>query len=900
MDEQEKNSRSVKYLADYTPPDFLVDTVALTFELDPKATLVHARLALRRNPDAPSEVKPPLILDGQGLTLLSIRLDGVPLPAKRYRLEESRLVIPNPPDACILEMDTRIHPATNTALEGLYASSTPQGLLLSTQCEPEGFRKITYYPDRPDVMAQFTTTLIADRKRFPILLSNGNRSESALSVELSEGKHAVTWMDPHRKPAYLFALVAGDLACQSDHFITRSGRIVALEMYTEPENRGLCDHAMAALKKAMAWDEARFGREYDLDTYMIVAVNAFNMGAMENKGLNIFNAKYVLADQASATDTDFQQIENIIAHEYFHNWTGNRITCRDWFQLSLKEGLTVFRDQLFSADMISPAVQRVQDARLIRNQQFAEDAGPTAHPVQPDSYMEINNFYTLTVYDKGAEVVRMLHTLLGEALFRRGMDLYFEQHDGQAVTVEAFVQVMEAASGRDLGQFRRWYHQAGTPVVRVTTHHDPVAQTLSMTVTQSCPPTPEQPEKQPFHIPLAVGLLDRSSGQPLPLVLQGEASDGAVVTSRVLELRQPTEQFLFTGIAQPPIPSLLRHFSAPVVLQADWTAEALAFLWAHDPDPFNRWSAGQTLAMDLLVRLAKDVQANRPLVLEDFFVESFAQVLQTQDLEPAATAMMVTLPTETALLEQMAEADPHALYTARLFVRQTLATRLHELFLKLYQQHSEPDVAVSAQAYHPEVAGRRALKNLCLDYLAALQWAEFWQLAVRQFSRADNMTDRLAALTALLHSASPDAEPALAAFADQWQGNTLVMDKWFAIQAGIPAETTLRRVRTLQKHPLFSLKNPNRVRALLGAFCHNNPVAFHQPSGKGYRYIAKQVLALDSINPQVAARLVASLIRWRKLEPVRRKKMRLALKQIYRTPNLSKDVFEIVLKSLTY
>ncbi|MBF0400511.1 MAG: aminopeptidase N [Magnetococcales bacterium] len=898
MEEQTKNS-TTKYLANYTPPDFLVDSVALIFELDPKATVVHARLALRRNPACHTATLPPLVLDGQELTLLAIALDGVPLSPKRYRLEESCLVIPEPPEQCILEIKTRIHPATNTSLEGLYASTTPQGPLLSTQCEPEGFRKITYYPDRPDVMSQFTTTLIADRKRFPVLLSNGNRNKNPIQFETATGKHGVTWVDPHRKPAYLFALVAGDLVCQSDTFVTRSGRSVDLEIYTEAENSGLCDHAMAALKKAMAWDEERFGRQYDLDTYMIVAVNAFNMGAMENKGLNIFNAKYVLADQASATDTDFQQIESVIAHEYFHNWTGNRITCRDWFQLSLKEGLTVFRDQLFSADMISPAVQRVQDARLIRTHQFAEDAGPTAHPVQPDSYMEINNFYTLTVYNKGAEVVRMLHTLLGEEGFRRGMDHYFAHHDGHAVTVEAFVQSMEAASGRDLGQFRRWYQQAGTPVVSVTSHHDPATQTLHLQVTQSCPPTPGQPTKQPFHIPLTVGLLE-PTGQPLPLRLQGEAADEPAATSRVLELRQTTEQFVFTGIAQPPIASLLRHFSAPVVLHANWSAAELAFLWAHDPDPFNRWSAGQTLATDLLLRLAADLLAGRPLLLEDFFVDSFAQVLQTRDLEPATIAMILTLPAETALLEQMPEADPQALYTARLFVRQTLATRLHEHFFRLYQHNSALDGSAAKLPYHPELAGKRSLKNLCLDYLVCLRWAEFWQLAASQCSKATNMTDRLAALTALLHSGSPEAEPLLSEFARQWQKNSLVMDKWFAIQARIPAETTLRLVRQLQKHRLFSLKNPNRVRALLGAFCHDNPVAFHQPSGKGYQYIAKQVLTLDPINPQVAARLVASLSRWRKLEPVRREKMRLALQQIQQTPNLSKDVFEIVLKSLTH
>ncbi|MEO5349294.1 MAG: aminopeptidase N [Magnetococcus sp. YQC-3] len=833
---------------------------------------------------------PPLRLDGQELELLSLLLDGVALPPRRYRLEAEQLLIPEVPDAFVLEMQTRIHPAANTALEGLYGS----GALLCTQCEAEGFRKIIYYPDRPDVMARFTTTLIADRKSFPVLLANGNLTGTG---ELPGGKHFATWVDPHPKPAYLFALVAGRLTCHRDLFVTRSGRPVALEIYVESTETSQCLHAMQALKKAMAWDEEHFGREYDLEVYMIVAVHDFNMGAMENKGLNIFNAKYVLADQESATDQDFQNIESIIAHEYFHNWTGNRITCRDWFQLSLKEGLTVFRDQLFSAEILSPAVQRVQDARLIRTHQFAEDAGPTAHPVQPDAYLEINNFYTLTVYEKGAEVVRMLLTLLGEKLFRQGMDLYFDRHDGQAVTVEEFVRVMEAVSGRDLQQFRRWYHQAGTPLVTVTTAHDPQTETLTMAVRQSCPPTPEQPEKAPLHIPLTVGLLDQS-GQPLPLRLQGEEPGQEAAHSRVLEILHAEETFVFTGIKQPPIPSLLRNFSAPVKLHANLSDEALAFLWAHDPDPFNRWNAGQRLASTLLLELAGHLRAGRPLVLEDFFVESFAQVLRSRELDPATTAMILTLPSELALLEEMEEADPHALCTARKFVQTTLANRLHEFFLQHYEQLAHTGGAASTEAYHPEVAARRALKNLCLEYLVSLQWAEFWQLAVRQYEKARNMTDRLAALTVLLHSGSPDGEEALATFAEQWQNNSLVMDKWFAIQARIPDAKNLRRVRQLQKHPLFSLKNPNRVRALLGTFCSDNLLAFHQPSGKSYQWLARQVLTLDRINPQVAARLVASLRRWRKLEPVRREKMHAALLQIQRTANLSKDVFEIVLKSL--
>ena len=910
---------SSKHLKDYTPPDFLVDTVALIFDLEPGATHVYARLTVRKNPEKSHTTPPPLRLDGQALALLSIALDDKPLPASRFSVEATQLVIFHVPDLFVLTLQTRIYPAANTSLEGLYES----GELLCTQCEAEGFRKIIYYPDRPDIMARFTTTLIADKKQFPILLANGNRKtgiDDAWHNETCQhilesapsGKHTAIWEDPYPKPCYLFALVAGKLVCQRDLFITCSGRRVDLEIYVESEHDDTvepatqkCLYAMTALKKAMAWDEEHFGREYDLETYMIVAVNDFNMGAMENKGLNIFNAKYVLADQDTATDQDFKNIEGIIAHEYFHNWTGNRITCRDWFQLSLKEGLTVFRDQAFSAQTTSPAVQRIEDARLIRTQQFAEDCGPMAHPVQPASYIEINNFYTLTIYNKGAEVVRMIHTLLGTNHFRQGMDLYFQRHDGQAVTVEAFIQAMEAASGRDLRQFRRWYHQAGTPVLTITTHHDAQEQTLHMRVQQTCPATPGQASKKPFHIPLMVGLLD-ASAKALPLVLLDEALPGERKTekpqpiSRLLELRQAEENFIFTGIPQKPIPSLLRHFSAPVILHANLCNTEHAFLWANDPDPFNRWSAGQTLAIDVLLRLAADSQANRPLLLEETFVESFASVLQTKALDPATTALLLTLPTETSLLELMEQADPQAIHTASQFLRKTLANRLHETLRQKYIAYTEPKttLATPMTTYNPVIAGRRALKNLCLDLLVTLQWPELWQLALRQFEDMNNMTDRMAALAALLYSASPDAEHALAAFAQQWKKDSLVMDKWFALQAKIPEASTLQRVRLLQKHRLFSLKNPNRVRALLGSFCHGNPLSFHQPSGKGYPFLVEQVLALDPVNPQGAARLASALTHWKKLEPKRKEKMRAALQTLYHTAGLSRDVFEIVSKSL--
>ncbi|MBF0183852.1 MAG: aminopeptidase N [Magnetococcales bacterium] len=889
-------SEQMKYLHDYRPPDFLLEGVTLTFFLDPQQTEVQSRLQLVRNPHGSDNA--PLALDGQDLTLLSLHLDGSPLSAQQYQLTAEQLIIAAPPDRFVLEIRTRIHPDANTALEGLYRS----GSLLCTQCEAEGFRKITYYLDRPDVLAPFTTTLVADRQAFPVLLANGNCIEQG---NWDESRHFATWLDPHRKPCYLFALVAGTLYCHRDQFITRSGRPVALAIYVEsaeallPAPGGQTSHAMHALKKAMAWDEEQFGREYDLDIYMIVAVHDFNAGAMENKGLNLFNAKYVLADQQCATDQDFQQIESIIAHEYFHNWTGNRVTCRDWFQLSLKEGLTVFRDQLFSADTLSPAVQRVQEARLIRTRQFAEDAGPTAHPVQPDAYLEINNFYTSTVYEKGAEVVRMLHTLLGAELFRRGMDLYFARHDGQAVTVEAFIQAMETVSGRDLQQFRLWYRQAGTPLLQVNLEHDRHKERLLLQVRQSCPATPGQAVKEPFHIPLSVGLLDKE-GHSLPLLLVDDPADRQPSTSRVLELREEEEQFVFTGIAQPPVPSLLRHFSAPVALQVALDTDQLGFLWAHDPDTFNRWNAGQRLSAEVLLRLATDAQIPFPFILEHCYIDNFARVLRSEDLHPASQAMILTLPSESALVEQMEESDPTALHLAREFVRTTLATELHERFLQIYYQQSEAIARLPTDPYHPEVAGRRALKNLCLDYLASLQWAEFRDLTWRQFDKAANMTDRLAALRSLLFSADPESEPALQQFAERWQHNHLVMDKWFALQASIPAEASLARVQRLTRHPLFSYKNPNRVRAVLGTFCHDNPFAFHQPDGEGYRWLSEQILTIDGLNPQVAARLVASFSRWRKLEPGRREKMQKALQQIQQAPQLSPDVFEIVLKSLKH
>ncbi len=875
-----------KHLKDYTVADFLVETVALTFFLDADETRVHSRLRVRRNPEA-TDPRAPLHLDGQELHLNRLRLDGDEPAAERYRVTAEALIIADMPDSATLELETTIHPAANTALEGLYQS----GGLLCTQCEAEGFRKITYYPDRPDVMARFTTTLIADPQRYPQLLSNGNRVDERT---LPDGRRSVTWEDPFKKPAYLFALVAGDLVWKGDRFTTVSGRTVDLRLYVERENIEKCDHALASLKKAMAWDESRFGREYDLDIYMIVAVNDFNMGAMENKGLNLFNAKYVLAHPETATDDDYHQIEAVIAHEYFHNWTGNRITCRDWFQLSLKEGLTVFRDHLFSADTTTPAVQRIREVRLLRNHQFPEDAGPTAHPVQPDTYVEINNFYTLTIYEKGAEVVRMLHILLGDDGFRAGMDLYFERHDGQAVTVEAFVRAMEAANGVDLQQFRLWYRQAGTPRLHVTWQHDAGAKTVTLVVRQSCPATPGQLEKKPFHIPLALGLLDRDHGTPLPLRLAGEPASSPAATNRVLELRNSEERFVFQGMAKPPIPSLLRGFSAPVIVDSALRDEELAFLWSRDEDPFNRWDAGQTFATRTLLTSIGEVRKGAGLRLNAGFTTAFSAILNDTALAPDLAALALTLPAEKFLLERMAPADPQAVHSAREFVRRGLADALHDDFLKCFQKYelSEPD------RYDPKLSGVRALKNTCLAYLLTRETGNMRQLALERFRNSDNMTDRLGALVPLVHNDCPEGRTALAEFQERWRADPLVMDKWFSIQATQPREDALERVVELMSHPLFTIHNPNRVRALIGAFCSGNSVAFHHPSGSGYRFLVDRVLALDALNPQIAARLLTNLSPWRRFEESRQRLMKQALEQVVNAPSLSRDVYEIAHKSL--
>ncbi|MDD2769503.1 MAG: aminopeptidase N [Methylococcus sp.] len=881
---REANSQTI-YLKDYQPPEYLIDAVDLFFELDAEATRVTSRLKLRHNP-AVEEWKPSLALDGEQLAFESAKLNGRALAEAEYSVGESGLVIHAVPDRPFeLEITNRINPEANTALEGLYLSKG----MFCTQCEPHGFRRITYYIDRPDVMSLFTTTVVADQSRYPVLLSNGN---PVARGELKNGRHWVRWEDPFRKPSYLFALVAGQLACLEDRFVTASGREIALHIYVEPHDLDKCDHAMQSLKHAMRWDEERFGCEYDLDLYMIVAVSHFNMGAMENKGLNVFNTKFVLARPDTATDADYEHIEGVIGHEYFHNWTGNRITCRDWFQLSLKEGLTVFRDQEFSADRSSRAVKRIEDVNLLRTRQFAEDAGPLAHPVRPDSYIEINNFYTLTVYEKGGEVVRMIQTLAGSEGFRKGTDLYFERHDGQAVTCDDFVRCMEDANGIDLGQFRLWYAQAGTPELQLEPEYDAGSRTLRLSVRQSCPPTPGQPVKQPLHIPLALGLLARD-GSELPLRLAGEAE--ARLGTCVLHVREAEQVFEFVDVPEPPVVSALRGFSAPVRLKMERSAEELAFLFAHDTDAFNRWDAGQSLATQVMLGLIERIRAGEnPQSLDTHLVDAFRTLLALPAADLSYQALLLGLPSEDYVAALMSVADPEAIHRARQTVRKALAAALAEDFLRLYREHHAGETG----GLDPAARNRRRIKNTCLGFIAELETAESYALCVAQFREARTMTDQIAALAAIVNSANPEKTACLESFYAQWREEALVIDKWFSLQAGCHLPGTLESVKALTAHPDFDLRTPNRVRSLIGAFSQANPVNFHAADGSGYEFLGDQIVALNAINPQVAARMLGALTQWRRYDKGRQEAMCRQLQRIAGLEGVSKDVYEVAVKSL--
>ena len=905
------------YLKDYRPPQFLIDTVDLHVDLDEEWTTVKASLSCRRNPDAVDESNF-LTLDGQNMELVSVYLDQQKLTQQQYQVDEKLLTITAVPEVFLLETEVKIQPQKNTALEGLYKSSK----MFCTQCESEGFRNITYHLDRPDVMSLYSTTITADPHLYPVLLSNGNLSASG---KLADGKHWVKWEDPFPKPSYLFALVAGDLLHIEDQFSTASGREVCLKIFVEAENIEYCEHAMHSLKESMRWDEERFGREYDLDLFMIVAVNDFNMGAMENKGLNIFNSKLILASQETATDTDFYNIQAVVGHEYFHNWSGNRVTCRDWFQLSLKEGFTVFRDQEFSSDLNSRAVQRIADADRLRVHQFPEDAGPMSHPIRPDSYMEINNFYTMTVYEKGAEVVRMIYTLLGRENFRKGTDLYFDRHDGQAVTCENFVAAMEAANGVDLQQFRRWYSQSGTPELHISGSHDPEAKTYSLTVRQSCPDTSGQKgfgeiavtsagvenqktpveiqnstenaqisfQKQLFHLPLAVGLL-AADGDALPLKLTGGTTDN-ISDTIILELRKQTETFVFEEVPVEPIPSLLRGFSAPVKLHFDYSNADLAFLLANDTDEFNRWEAGQQLMIRISLEQIRRFQNNEPFNLPPDLENAFRSLLnQTEEGDAALLALALSFPNEPYLGEFMDIIDVEAIHETRKFLRTELAQKLQPEFENTFLKFQQDDTFKIDQ----QSMGRRSLKNVCLSYLSESGSLEIRQLAQTQFRKNENMTDVAGALGVLTHLDCAERERAFSEFENRWRKNTVVMDKWFALQAISYLPNTLDNVRNLTSHAAYEKNNPNKIRALISTFSRFNQLRFHAKDGSGYDFLTEQVLRLDPLNPQTAARLVSVFNNWRKYDTIHKAKMNEQLQHIVKTPKLSGDVFEIVSKAL--
>ncbi|BHH83018.1 aminopeptidase N [Desulforhopalus sp. 52FAK] len=859
---------------DYTPFPFNVDSLELDFQLYDDRTIVKATTVYRAVGGGTGDDKD-LYLYGEELVLLSILVDGKELGDGAYSKDDKGLTIQSPGQSFTLEIETEIYPEKNSSLEGLYRSSGNY----CTQCEAEGFRKITYYPDRPDVLTQFTTRIEADKVQCPVMLSNGNLIDSG---ETADGRHFAVWQDPFDKPSYLFALVAGQLVSLDDRFKTCSGREVELKIFVEEKNADKCAHAMESLKKSMKWDEDVFGLEYDLDIFMIVAVDDFNMGAMENKGLNVFNSKYVMSTPESATDQDYLGIEGVIGHEYFHNWTGNRVTCRDWFQLSLKEGLTVFRDQEFSSDMNSRAVQRIDDVRILRNVQFREDGGPMAHPVRPDSFVEINNFYTATVYNKGAEVIRMMHTLIGKDAFRKGMDLYFERHDGQAVTCDDFVLAMESASGVDLEQFRHWYSQAGTPLLQVTTHWDKESLEFTVTLKQSCEPTPRQDVKLPFHIPVKIGLLG-SGGNEL-------------IVEQILELKDAEQHFVFKDITEKPVLSFLRDFSAPVRVKPFQSDEELSFLMANDSNLFNRWDSATQLSSKIILRVVEQLKNGEPPKIDNFYLDAIEQTLSSVMDDKDLTALALQLPTETTLAQEMEVIYPKHLHDARTFVKRSIAEKCHGQLTTLYNENqSRGDYSIA-----PEAKGRRSLRNLCLSYLMAPQPSSGDVLALcrSQYDNATNMTDAIAAIALLVNGDNEGRTEVLQDFYDKWKEDALVLDKWFAIQALSETPDVLAEVRSLMEHPAFSIKNPNKVRSLVGTFCSGNHAAFHNENGEGYRFLSAQIIALNKINPQIAARLLSPMINWKRYEPKLKGLMEKELNFILKQKDLSQDVLEIVTNSL--
>lgn len=876
LDAQPKNI----YLKDYQPPHFIITETHLRFDLFEDYSQVDSRLVMQRNSKQHPSYTGPLVLVGQQLELLTIKIDGKLLAAEDFQQEADTLTVHNVSDAFELEISTRTEPQNNTALEGLYKS----GGMFCTQCEAEGFRRITYYLDRPDVMSIFTTEVIADKTKYPVLLSNGN----AISrQELEAGRHSVTWHDPHKKPCYLFALVAGSLMVKEDTFTTISGRNVDLQIFVEPQNIDKTDYAMDALKRSMKWDEDKYGREYDLDIFMIVAVDDFNMGAMENKGLNIFNSSCVLANPQTATDAAYQRIEAIVAHEYFHNWSGNRVTCRDWFQLSLKEGFTVFRDAQFSADMNSATVKRIEDAGLMRTVQFAEDAGPMAHPVQPDSFIEISNFYTVTIYEKGCEVVGMIHKLLGSEGFRKGSDLYFERHDGQAVTINEFVAAMEDANKTSLTQFKRWYKSAGTPVVDVDSVYDAIAKTYSLNFKQSC--------SEPFLIPIELGLLGKD-GSDLELVVDQAASTQADCFSNgIFQLTEKQQTLVFKGIESEPVPSLLRDFSAPIKLNYQYSRDQLLFLLQYDSDGFNCWDAGQSLALDVIAQVMTQQEKGAAVEVDERLISAYQGLLQRDDLDHAMLAKMLILPSISYIAETQVEIDIHAINQARSHVQSVLADALASDLATLYKRLNVQ------QDYLPEPVqmAQRGLKNAALSYLLKSSNAEYKSLALTQFENNDNMTDSMAALACLVNSEHKVvAKSALDVFYQQWQAEPLVVNQWLAVQAGSAEYGSIDNIQKLLTHEAFDIKNPNKVRSVIGTFAGQSLVNFHGVDGSGYQLLADKIILLNALNPQIASRLVAPLSKWRRYVDHQGQQMKQQLQRIMAQEDLSKDVYEVVSKSL--
>ena len=901
-----KNAQArTTYLKDYSEPSFLIDKTSLHFDLFEDHAIVVSTLEMRFNGSELALPGADLILHGQDLSLEALAINGSELKANSYTTDDDSLTIHdvegltggNTKASFLLRCQTRIEPQNNTALEGLYKSKK----MFCTQCEAEGFRRITYYLDRPDVMSVFTTTIVAEKARYPILLSNGNNVASGVSEEDSN-RHWVTWEDPFMKPSYLFALVAGDLVSLDDTFTTMTGRLIELQIFVEGKDIDKCGHAMESLKSSMSWDEEKYGREYDLDIFMIVAVDDFNMGAMENKGLNVFNTSCVLANPMTQSDLAFQRVEAVVAHEYFHNWSGNRVTCRDWFQLSLKEGFTVFRDSEFSADMGSRTVKRVEDVAFLRTVQFAEDSGPMAHSVRPDSYMEISNFYTVTIYEKGAEVVRMIQLILGEQGFRKGSDLFFERHDGQAVTTEDFVKAMEDSSGADLTQFRRWYSQAGTPTLAISSDYDEVLKRYSLHVKQNCPDTPGQTNKEAFHIPLRIGLLD-SSGEQISLKLldQKKPEADSHCFDMVLDVTEASQTFTFVDVQTKPVPSLLRGFSAPVRLEYDYSLEELFFLMTSDSDGFNRWNASQMLSTEIIESMLEPYRSKSRLVLPKLLTDAFANVLDAaisdSSLDKAMLAQLLSLPVLGALIEQSSEADVIGLHSVREFLLNTLAIEHKDKFGEVYElTEDQSDYTSDAESI-----AKRSLRNLSLNFLVRSGDEGWVNRCYQQYCNADNMTNQSAALRSLVNSktelGSQLAEQALVNFYEQWSHEPLVVDQWFAIQATAQVPGALAKVKALLDHEAFEIRNPNKVRSLIGAFCAQNHIGFHDESGDGYEFLADQVLVLDKLNPQIASRLLTPLTRWKKYDAKRQALMQAQLQRVKAQDGLSKDVFEIVEKS---